>query len=73
MKVKYVGTHDSVLIPEASFGVVKRGETIEVPEDVGRSLIHQGAELNAAGHPKGPGTEWEEVKSPADKKADAKP
>lgn len=71
MHVKYIGAHDAVLVPEVG-AEVANGETVEVPEDIGRRLIHQGAEVDSLGRAKGPGSEWEEAKSPAKPQPDTR-
>lgn len=40
MRVTYVGAHDAVEIPVLDIAV-KRGESIEVPNDVGHELVKQ--------------------------------
>lgn len=40
MRVTYVGPHDAVEIPVLDT-VVKRGESIEVPSDIGHELVKQ--------------------------------
>lgn len=40
MKVKYVGPIDEVEVT-ATGAVVKRGGTVEVPDDIGESLLEQ--------------------------------
>lgn len=41
MKVKYVGQSRGVRVPEAGNAYVAQGETIEVPEALGKSLLEQ--------------------------------
>lgn len=40
MRVTYVGEHDAVEIPVLNVAV-KRGESIEVPNDIGHDLVQQ--------------------------------
>ena len=40
MKLTYTGPHDEVEIPSAGV-VCKRGESVEVPEELGASLLEQ--------------------------------
>lgn len=62
MKVRYIGMFDAVLAPEvadAGGGLeIKRGEVVEVPDELGERLLAQA-------------TEWERVKSPRAARADA--
>ena len=55
MRLRYVGPHQAVQLPDLDGKVVKRGETVDVPAGVGQSLLTQ------AGN-------WEQVK-PAGKQA----
>ena len=48
MKVTYVGEHDEVEVPDARV-LVKQGETVDVPDDIGASLIEQESNWKAAG------------------------
>ena len=43
MQVKYIGAHDAVSIPLPYGGAitVKHGETVNVPDSIGPSLIEQ--------------------------------
>jgi hypothetical protein len=41
MRVTYEGPHDAVEIPAAGL-TVARGETVEVPDEIGASLLRQG-------------------------------
>lgn len=38
MRVKYVGSHDAVDVAGLS---VKRGESVDVPTEIGKSLLQQ--------------------------------
>jgi len=49
MNVRYIGAHDRVLIamPSGIEVAVARGETCEVPDDLGASLLEQAANWEA--------------------------
>lgn len=49
MKVRYIGRNLSVRVPDAGNVYVSRGEIIEVPDSLGKSLLNQM-------------TNWEKVK-----------
>lgn len=40
MRVTYIGPSDAVELPQTG-AVVKRGETVDVPDELGRSLVEQ--------------------------------
>ena len=40
MKIRYVGCYGEIEVP--LYAIVKNGETVDVPEDIGRNLIRTG-------------------------------
>lgn len=73
MKVVYIGMHKRVLVPEAGYLDVKRGEPVEIDDDVAERLLMQGAEFDGSGRQLTPGTEWKRAAEPRAPKAKAEP
>lgn len=58
MRVTYVGPHDAVEIPVLDIAV-KRGDSIDVPNDIGHELVKQASWETAMFKPKPNDTEDE--------------
>ena len=59
MKVKYIGRYEGVRVPDADDAYVTNGETVEVSEAVGRSLLEQPTNWEQVGGRKGKSPEDE--------------
>lgn len=64
MKVVYVGMHKRVLVPEAGYLDVKRGEPVEIEDSIAERLLIQGGSFDEEGRQLTPGTEWKRAAEP---------
>lgn len=71
MKVKYIGMHDAVVVPDAGMLQAERGVTYEIEDEVAEGLLRQGAPKLEDGT-FGPGTEWAKAEAAAPRAKGAK-